>query len=112
MRYDAELRRLGRVDAEQRTVRALDALRERPSLWGATPVLFYGFDDLTTLQLDTIETLGAIVDAPVTVSLAYEPGRFAFAGRAATFMRSRRWPASTANCARAPSTTRRRPAPR
>jgi ATP-dependent helicase/DNAse subunit B len=85
MRYDAELKRLARVDSEQRIVRALDALRERPALWGGTPVLFYGFDDLTRLQLDAIETLGRVVDAPVTVSLAYEPGRSAFAGRAATF---------------------------
>jgi ATP-dependent helicase/DNAse subunit B len=83
--YRAELRRLRRLDREERSVRALDALRERPSLWGGTPVAFYGFDDLTTLQLDAIETLGAIVDAPVVVSLAYEPGRTAFAGRAATF---------------------------
>jgi ATP-dependent helicase/DNAse subunit B len=85
MRYDAELKRLARLDSEQRIVRALDALRERPALWGGTPVLFYGFDDLTRLQLDAIETLGQVVDAPVTVSLAYEPGRSAFAGRAATF---------------------------
>src|SRR5664280_1876772 len=41
MRYDGELKRLGRSDAEQRAVRALDALRERPALWGRTPVLFY-----------------------------------------------------------------------
>jgi ATP-dependent helicase/DNAse subunit B len=83
--YRAELARLGRLDAEQRAVRALDALRERPSLWRATPVLFYGFDDLTRLQLDAIETLGRVVDADVLVSLSYEPGRTAFAGRAATF---------------------------
>jgi ATP-dependent helicase/DNAse subunit B len=83
--YRAELARLGRLDAEQRAVRALDALRERPSLWRATPVLFYGFDDLTRLQLDAIETLGRVVDADVVVSLSYEPGRTAFAGRAATF---------------------------
>ena len=61
---------------------ALDVLRERPALWARTPVLFYGFDDLTRLQLDAIETLGRVVDAEVTVSLAYEPGRAAFAGRA------------------------------
>jgi ATP-dependent helicase/DNAse subunit B len=85
IRYDAELQRLGRVDGEQCTVRALDALRERPSLWRGTPVLFYGFDDLSRLQLDAIETLGRVVDAPVTVSLTYEGGRAAFAGRAATF---------------------------
>ena len=84
--YRATLERLGRVDAEQRAVRALDALRERPALWARTPVLFYGFDDLTRLQLDAIETLGRVVDAEVTVSLAYEPGRAAFAGRARTFL--------------------------
>ncbi len=83
--YHAALARLGTHDAEQRALRALDGLRERPSLWGSTPVLFYGFDDLTRLQLDAIETLGRVVDVEVTVSLAYEPGRTAFAGRAATF---------------------------
>jgi ATP-dependent helicase/DNAse subunit B len=83
--YRAELARLGRLDAEQRAVQALDRLRERPSLWGGTPVAFYGFDDLTALQLDAIETLGTLVDTRVTVSLAYEPGRAALVGRAATF---------------------------
>lgn len=83
--YHATLARLGMHDAEQRAVRALDALRERPSLWGATPVLIYGFDDFTRLQLDAIETLGRVLDVEVTVSLAYEPGRTAFAGRASTF---------------------------
>jgi ATP-dependent helicase/DNAse subunit B len=83
--YRETLGRLGRMDAEQRAVRALDALRRRPALWGATPVLLYGFDDLTRLQLDAVETLGRVVGAEVTVSLAYEPGRTAFAGRAASF---------------------------
>ena len=83
--YHATLARLDRHDAEQRALRALDGLRERPSLWGSTPVLIYGFDDLTRLQLDAIETLGRVVDVEVTVSLAYEPGRAAFAGRASTF---------------------------
>jgi len=83
--YRAELDRIGRLDGEQSAARALDALRERPALWGGTPVLFYGFDDLTVLQLDAIETLGRVVAAEVTVSLAYEPGRAAFAGRAASF---------------------------
>jgi ATP-dependent helicase/DNAse subunit B len=83
--YRATLVRLGRIDAEQCSVRALDLLRERPALWGVTPVVVYGFDDLTPLQLDAIETLGRLVDAEVTVSLAYEPGRAAFAGRAASF---------------------------
>jgi ATP-dependent helicase/DNAse subunit B len=83
--YRATLERLGCVDVEQRAVHALDALRRRPALWGGTPVLVYGFDDLTQLQLDAIETLGRVVDAEVTVSLSYEPGRAAFAGRAASF---------------------------
>jgi ATP-dependent helicase/DNAse subunit B len=83
--YRATLERLGRPDAEQQAVAALDALRERPALWGERPVLFYGFDDLTPLQLDAIETLGRVVDAEVTVSLAYEPGRVAFAARAGVF---------------------------
>lgn len=83
--YRATLERLGRPDAEQQAVAALDLLRERPALWGGSPVFFYGFDDLTPLQLDAIETLGRLVDAQVTVSLAYEPGRVAFAGRAGVF---------------------------
>jgi ATP-dependent helicase/DNAse subunit B len=83
--YHRRLERIGRLDEQQRALRALDRLRERPSLWGATPVLFYGFDDLTYLQLDAIETLGRLVDVEVTVSLPYEPGRIAFAGRARTF---------------------------
>ncbi len=82
--YLRRLQRIGRVDEQQRLLGALDRLRERPFLW-ATPVLFYGFDDLTPLQLDAIETLGRVVDAEVTVSLAYEAGRAAFAGRAGTF---------------------------
>jgi ATP-dependent helicase/DNAse subunit B len=83
--YRDALRRMGHLDAEQRSVLALDALREQPALWGRTPVLLYGFDDLTTLQLDAVETLGSVVDAPVTLSLPYEPGRAAFGGRATTF---------------------------
>ncbi len=83
--YQRALAELARVDGEQRGARALDALRRQPPLWGRTPVLFYGFDDLTPQQLDAIETLGAVVGAEVTVSLAYEPGRTAFAGRASSF---------------------------
>jgi ATP-dependent helicase/DNAse subunit B len=83
--YHRALREAGCLDSDQRALRALDALRRRPPLWGGRPVLIYGFDDLTRLQLDAIETLGTVVGAEVTVSLAYEPGRTAFAGRAATF---------------------------
>jgi ATP-dependent helicase/DNAse subunit B len=83
--YRGLLGRIGRVDPERRAARALDALRLEPALWGATPVLMYGFDDFGALQLDAIETLGAVLDARVTVSLTYEPGRAAFGSRAGTF---------------------------
>jgi|HubBroStandDraft_6_1064221.scaffolds.fasta_scaffold05861_2 hypothetical protein len=89
----AEYRRaseeLGRASPERRAALALDALRRTPAAWGATPVLLYGFDDLGGLQLDTVETLGVVVNAPVMVSLAYEAGRVAFAGRGDTFQRLR-----------------------
>ena len=83
--YHDTLRRLGRMDAEQQAVAALDALRLQPALWGGAPVLFYGFDDLTPLQLDAIETFGVALDAEVIVSLTYEPGRTALAGRAGSY---------------------------
>ncbi len=86
-RYQEALAKMKRADHELRATRALDALRRKPALWGSTPVLLYGFDDLTELQLDAIETLGGIVGAHVTLSLAYEPGRVVFAGRAAAFQR-------------------------
>jgi hypothetical protein len=82
--YRRLLDRLKRRDAPLFGAAALDALRENSAAWGATPVFFYGFDDLTPLQRDAVQTLsnGA---AAVTLSLAYEPGRMAFAGRATTF---------------------------
>ena len=64
--------------------RTADALRERRTSWGRTPVLFYGFDDLSKGQRDVVETLADHAGAPVTVSLAYEPRR-AFAGRVRTY---------------------------
>ena len=83
--YRDGLERLGRRDARLHTVEALDRLRLEPARWGGTPVLLYGFDDLTPQQRDTVETLAVHCGADVTVSLTYEPGRTAFAGRGATF---------------------------
>ena len=80
-RYTRALERLDRVDPELFAWRALDALRASPGAWGATPVFLYGFDDLTQLERDAIETIARIAGADVTVSLTYEPGRTAFAGR-------------------------------
>lgn len=83
--YADALGRLRYTDRDAQAVRALDELRRRPHAWGGQPVLFYGFDDLDPLQLDAIETLGRVVDADVTVALAYEPGRVAFVGRATAY---------------------------
>ena len=82
--YRRRLERLGRRDEEQLASASLDAIRIDPSVWGRTPVMLYGFDDLDPLQLDAVETL-ARGSVDVVVSLPYEPGRVAFAGRAATF---------------------------
>jgi ATP-dependent helicase/DNAse subunit B len=82
--YVRELDRLGRVDRELYAWRALDALRAAPHRWGSEPVFFYGFDDLTALERDAVETLARVVGAEVTVSLTYEPGREALVARAET----------------------------
>ncbi|MBW3653646.1 MAG: hypothetical protein KY433_08645 [Actinobacteria bacterium] len=82
--YRRTLERLGRLDARLYEAAALDALRENPAAWGDTPVFFYGFDDLQPLQRDAVETIAA-TGAQVTLSLSYEPGRMAFAGRATAF---------------------------
>ena len=83
--YRDGLRAIERRDRVLHDQAALDALRLEPARWGATPVFLYGFDDLQPLQRDAIETLAVHAGAPVTVSLAYEPGRAAFAGRGETF---------------------------
>ncbi|HEY2769548.1 MAG TPA: PD-(D/E)XK nuclease family protein [Solirubrobacteraceae bacterium] len=80
--YVDELARLGAADRDLHAWRALDALRADPGRWGADAVFFYGFDELTALERDAVETLSRVVGAQVTVSLPYEPGRHAFAARA------------------------------
>ncbi len=82
--YRAALERLGRDDHELWALGALDALRTTPRAWGSTPVFFYGFDDLTPLQRDAVEALAIGVDVETWVSLTFERGRAAFAGRART----------------------------
>jgi ATP-dependent helicase/DNAse subunit B len=81
-RYADEIERLGRVDAETFAWEALDALRVAPASWGATPVFLYGFDDLTPIELDAVETLARHVGVAVTASFTYEPCRSALAARA------------------------------
>jgi RecB family exonuclease len=80
--YRRRLEGLERPDREGYGWAALDALRADPAAWGGRPVFLYGFDDLTPTERDAVETLGRHAD--VCVALPYEPGRVAFAGRAAT----------------------------
>ncbi len=89
--YVRELDRVGRVDRELFAWRALDALRAEPWKWsppagppGLDAVYFYGFDDLTPLERDAVETLARIPGVEVTVSLTYEAGRDALSARAET----------------------------
>jgi RecB family exonuclease len=80
--YLSAVQRSGRDDAERFAWGALDALRAAPQRWGATPVFFYGFDDLTAIERDGVETLARVAGAAVTVSLTFEPLRLAMAARA------------------------------
>src|SRR5581483_11563569 len=66
--------------------------RLAPESWGGTPVVVYGFDDLTVLQRDAIETLACHVGADVLLTLTYEPGRTALAARARIFEELRALP--------------------
>ncbi|HEY6762414.1 MAG TPA: hypothetical protein VI318_23135, partial [Baekduia sp.] len=80
--YRREQDRTGRRDRPRHVTAALDALREDPARWGGTPVFLYGFDDLSPLQSDVVDTLANAVGAEVMLSLTFEPGRTAFAARA------------------------------
>jgi ATP-dependent helicase/DNAse subunit B len=86
--YARELERLGRVDHELLAWRALDALREQSgagaSPWGRDAVYVYGFDDLSPMERDAVETLARLPGVQVTVSLTYEPGHPALIARAET----------------------------
>ncbi len=82
--YDGVLTQIGRHDGARHTRAVCDAIRVAPARWGARPVALYGFDDLTAEQLDAIETLAAVPDCEVVVSLPFEGGRAAFAGRQQT----------------------------
>ena len=82
LRYARELERTGWVDRERYAWGALDALRAAPDRWGRDAVFFYGFDELTPLERDAVETLDRIAGAAVTVSLTYEAGHPALAARA------------------------------
>jgi ATP-dependent helicase/DNAse subunit B len=78
--YRDGLEAAGLVDSELFAWHALDALRQAPERWRATPVFVYGFDDFDPLQLDALETIGSerLCRADVSISLPHEPGRAAF----------------------------------
>jgi ATP-dependent helicase/DNAse subunit B len=61
---------LGLQDDHSLAAAAVAALRSRPDAWGARPVLLYGFDDLTTEQLELIHELAR--SCAVTVALPWE----------------------------------------
>lgn len=83
--YRRSVERTGRRDGPQHVTAALDALRLEPARWGGTPVFLYGFDDLTPLQRDVVDTLANAVGADVVLSLTFERGRAAFAARATLY---------------------------
>jgi ATP-dependent helicase/DNAse subunit B len=87
--YRERLEAVGLTDDDLFAWRAVDALRERPHEFGPTPVLVYGFDDFTPIELDALETLATRVGVDVTVSLPYEAGRAAFKAVAPLFERLR-----------------------
>ncbi len=80
--YARETSSRNTVDGDLFAWQALDALRHAPQKWGEHPVFFYGFDDLTPLERDAIETLSRIANVDVTVSLTYEPGHTGLEARA------------------------------
>ena len=80
--YRDRLERLGRSEPADADRAAFDLLRVAPRAWGGTPVLLYGFDDFTAVQIDAIETLADHVGTEVVVSLPFEAGREAFLARA------------------------------
>jgi len=90
--YRRELERAEAVDYRLHDVAVLDGLRLEPAAWGRTPVVIYGFDDLTPLQRDAVETLACHAEADVTLTLTYEPGRTALAARARTYEELRALP--------------------
>jgi ATP-dependent helicase/nuclease subunit B len=75
--YRAELDRLQLWDFDLQRRRAVERLRSDLDAWHGEPVFAYGFEDLTGAQWALLEGLAG--RAEVNVSLAYEPGRPAFA---------------------------------
>ena len=80
--YRAQLETHGRWDRGALRRRAIDRLTGDFEAWQGSPVLAYGFEDLTTAEWRLLEALSARTD--VHVSLPYEPGRAAYASLSRT----------------------------
>ncbi|MCX6370946.1 MAG: exodeoxyribonuclease V subunit gamma [Solirubrobacterales bacterium] len=85
--YSERIERVGALDPAAYARAVCDALVADTTLWQATPVFLYGFDDFTDPQLDAIEAVAAGDGSLVMVSLPFEEGRIAFAGRERAFTR-------------------------
>ena len=75
--YGDELERLGAWDRASLRRRAVERLTGEVGAWGDSPVLAYGFEDLTGAEWRLLEALSARTD--VHVSIPYEPGRAVYA---------------------------------
>ena len=77
---------LGRDDEHSITAAATNARRVNEGVWGGRPIFLYGFDELTTEQLELLRALASGTE--VTVAVAYED-RAAMTARAALLTRLR-----------------------
>lgn len=75
--YRSELDRLGAWDRALLRRRAVERLTSEIGSWDGSPVLAYGFEDLTGAEWRLLEALSARTD--VHVSIPYEPGRAVYA---------------------------------
>lgn len=66
------------VTGEMLAAEAIAGLQADPAKWGSTPVMLYGFDDLTALELEAIRVLSGPVGVELTMTLTHEPGRALF----------------------------------
>lgn len=71
----------GLATGELLAASAIAKMEEQPQLWGDTPVMLYGFDDLTAIERDALRVLSGPVGADVMMTLTHEPGRVLFEAR-------------------------------
>jgi ATP-dependent helicase/DNAse subunit B len=81
-RYRAELDAIDAWDRGALRRRAVERLEGDLGAWADSPVLAYGFEDLTGAEWALLEALAARTE--VHVSVPYEPGRAAYEGLART----------------------------